>query len=106
MGMGDAKQRSIIYLGGAAQEIAENMVAFGRTAGFDVAQHRGGQQRTRCGERGPRPLEGRLTRRVALRRRDRGAFIEQRSDEIRGAGGDDVADRSAHQAGDAGALWR
>src|ERR1700758_663836 len=46
---GDPQQRKIVRLRSAAQEIAENLVAFSRLAALDIAQHRGLDGRTRGG---------------------------------------------------------
>ena len=86
---------------GAAKKIAEDMVAFGPVAAFDIAQHRGHQRRTRSRNRGPRSLEERRSWGKTLMGCDGGAFIEERRREVRCSGGDDVADSRPHEAGDA-----
>ena len=78
----------IIRFRGATQQISQDMLALGRHAAFDVAQHRGLQRRTCGGERRPSPFQGRRARRKTLADRDGGAFIQQRRDQIRSAGGD------------------
>src|SRR5271163_1901620 len=90
-----------VRFGGAAQEIAEDRLRFDRLSAFDIAQHRRCEGQTLRLKRRPDPVQERPAWGKALRRRNRGAFIEKSRAEIRGANRDDVADRSAHQAGDA-----
>src|ERR1700677_4910003 len=94
----DAQQRTLVRLRGAAQQIAEDLVAFYRFAAFDIAQHRGLQRRTHGGQRRPPSLERRLAERKTLRGRDRGALVEKPKREICGASRYVIAHRGPHEA--------
>src|SRR3984957_14418075 len=63
---GGAQQRMGVRLRSAAQEIAENLVAFDRLAAFDIAEHRSLQGRTRGGWRHSPPFKGRFGEREGV----------------------------------------
>ncbi len=102
--MGDTQQRAVACgLAAASQKIAQDVVELRARTALDVAQHGRGETRTRRRESGAAALQGGRAGRKALARGNGGALLEQRHGEIRRTRRHDIADRRAHQAGDAGA---
>jgi len=87
---------------GVGEQVADDLLGFDAAAGFEVAQHGGGEERTGAGEFFADVLDVGLVGLEAFADGDARGLGDELIDEIGGTGGDDVPDGGAHEAGNAG----